>query len=72
MSRMYVLHIEHINVVRLQLVQGVLDRDVEGLATIASGVAMYNTIMTFVTTEIGGIFGSKDHLIANARMFMHP
>lgn len=69
---MYVLHIEHINVVRLQLVQRIFDRDVEGLATIATVVAVDNTVMTFVAAETGGIFGSEDHLIANARIFMHP
>ena len=44
----------------------------EGLATIASGIALDDTIVPFVATETGGIFGSDDHLIANARMFMHP
>ena len=33
---------------------------------------MDDIVVTFVAAEAGGVFGSKNHLVPNARVFMHP
>ena len=66
------VHIQDIDIVRLQLVQRVSDRDMERFAAVAGGIAMDDIVVTFVAAEASGVFGSDDHFVTDARVFMQP